>query len=186
MLPLRNTPFWNLTHSVNFLCFLFGCLSPKWYALNVSTYACSIIGLKYGGRGAPAPARVHVGDAVELRYEPGSPYTPSAIAAFHGGKKVGYLPAEKRWIWKAIKDSERHEVVVVGEISDDDGELVGLDVEIFVNLDTAPPPGSAPMAPRMQAIKHRWSLSRLLVGIAVLLVTIGFIAAGNAGGTILP
>ena len=127
-------------------------------------------------------SRVHVGDAVELRYEPGSPYTPSAIAAFHGGKKVGYLPAEKRWIWRAIKDSDRHEVVVVGEISDDDGELVGLDVEIIVNPEHSPPPGSAPMAPRIHSVRQRPVVSRIMIGFAVLLVTLGFIATGSAAG----
>jgi len=89
-----------------------------------------IVGLKYVGAASDIPTSITVGDEVYFRREPGSAPRLSAVAAYHNGRKVGYLSADKHTLWHSMGPSGRRQATVVGEIRDQDGTLAGLDVEI--------------------------------------------------------
>lgn len=138
----------------------------------MSAYACSIVALKTE-EGVPwTPSHVRIGDPVKFRREPNN---AGAIAAYHGNEKVGYLAAEKTWIWKVI-GACHHEAVVVGAISDEQGGLVALDVEISVRADTNASSGLLSKA-IFEASSRFATLSPLVPGVAVLLTTFGLLAA---------
>jgi hypothetical protein len=153
--------------------------------LGVSAYACSIVGLKHSEDRLYSPARVDVGDVVHLHREPGNPANPGAVAAYHGTDKIGYLPLEKRWIWKLLHRCGPPRAVVVGAISNFHGDLVGLDVEFSVPRNggrLVPAPGTAPWAPHIRAFSKRSSLVRLTTGISVVIAAFIAMAMVNACG----
>jgi hypothetical protein len=140
----------------------------------VSTYACSITGLHYL-ENIPNVPPVDLGDLIALHPDPGD---PSAVAAYHGGTKVGYLSAPRRWLWKVLRQFDHHEAIVVGKILDHEEKLVGFEVELSVFSDyghTGPAPGTAPMAPRVGvAPRRRRPALRVIAGIVLWLA--GFLA----------
>lgn len=151
----------------------------------MSAYACAIVGLKYSGDWSYGPARVVVGDMVHLHHEPGNPANPGAVAAYHGTDKIGYLPLEKRWIWKLLHRCGPLRAVVVGAISNFQGDLVGLDVEFSVptnEIRQVPAPGTAPWAPRIRVFAKRSSFVRLTTGISVVIAAFVAMALVNACG----
>src|SRR5688500_16041587 len=89
-----------------------------------------IVGLKYAGGTDGFPIRINVGDVVALRRETRHAAKHGGVAAYHNGKKVGYLSSDKQALWKTLSRSARGQARVVGEILDEDGEIVGLDVKI--------------------------------------------------------
>jgi hypothetical protein len=139
----------------------------------VSTYACSITGLHYLENISDVPP-VDLGDLIALRAEPDD---SSAVAAYCSGTKVGYLSVPKRWFWNVLRQFDRHEAIVVGKILDHEEKLVGFEVELSVFSDyahTAPPPGTAPMAPRVGVAPRRRRpavrfIAGIILGLAVFL-----------------
>jgi hypothetical protein len=122
---------------------------------------------------------------VHLHHEPGNPANPGAVAAYHGTNKIGYLPLEKRWIWKLLHRCGPPRAVVVGAISNFHGDLVGLDVEFSVPTVAerqVPAPGTAPWAPRIRAFSKRSSFVRLTTGISVEIAALVVMAIVNACG----
>src|SRR5262245_48415630 len=91
-----------------------------------------IVGLKYAGASDGIPMRISVGDTIKLRLE------GPEVSAYHNDKKVGYLSPDKRELWNSLRPSARSRARVVGEITDEDGDIAALDVEISAR--------SAPMA----------------------------------------
>jgi hypothetical protein len=152
--------------------------------LSVSAYACAIVGLKYSRDWPCGPARIDVGDVVHLHHEPGNPANPGAVAAYHGIHKIGYLPLEKRWIWKLLHRCGPPQAVVVGAISNFHGDLVGLDVEFSVPPDgrQVPAPGTAPWAPHICALPKRPSFLRPTTGVSIVIAAFVAMAMVNACG----
>ena len=151
----------------------------------MSAYACSIVGLRYSGDWSYDPAWVYVGDVVHLHHEPGNPANPGAVAAYHGTNKIGYLPLEKRWIWKLLQRCGPPQAVVVGAISNFHGDLVGLDVEFSVPTDDGrqvPAPGTAPWAPHICDFPKHSSFLRLTTGISVVIAAFVAMAMTNVCG----
>ena len=131
-----------------------------------------IVGLKYAGGSEDFPTRINIGEVVDLRQEPGRRNKPGPVAAYYHGKKVGYLSQEIQGIWRAIKRPARYQAKVVGEITDEDGELAGLDVQISVPSE--PKPAPAKPKPRRSVVL------RPAVGLTV--VCLAFAVMARAGG----
>lgn len=131
-----------------------------------------IVGLKYAGGSEDFPTRINIGEVVDLRQEPGRRNKPGPVAAYYHGKKVGYLSQEIQGIWRAIKRPARYRAKVVGEITDEDGELAGLDVQISVPSEPKP----APAKPKPQ----RSVVLKPVVGLTV--VCLAFAVMARAGG----
>jgi hypothetical protein len=152
-----------------------------WIRLSVRVYTCMIFGLKYAGGTDYFPSRVSLGDVIDLRREPNNLYNPGAVAAYYNGTKVGYLADEKQGIWSAIKQSSRYKAIVVGEILDEDGELAGLNVEIFIHSDVGEP---AP-EPRTEIPlrgRRRWRAGRIATALAVMFLTLAAMGAADSIG----
>jgi hypothetical protein len=130
-----------------------------------------IVGLKYVGAASDIPTSITVGDEVYFRREPGSAPRLSAVAAYHNGRKVGYLSADKHTLWHSMGPSGRRQATVVGEIRDQDGTLAGLDVEIAV---TAGPDEQASGRESSIAEKAPWRgrIMKTAIGAAVLLLAL--------------
>jgi len=112
----------------------------------VSAYACSILALRDDDGSPLLPSGIPIGGVVRLKREGGSRRNPARIAAYHHRRKVGYLPSDKLWIWTTLTRS-KHTAIVVGQISDEAGGLVALDVEISV---AEPAAAAVPSLPRQQ------------------------------------
>jgi len=122
---------------------------------------------------------------VHLHHEPGNPTNPGAVAAYRGTDKIGYLPLEKRWIWKLLHKCGPPQAVVVGAISNFHGDLVGLDVEFSVPTDRGrqvPAPGTAPWAPHIQTFSKCPSFVRLTTAISVVIAAFATMAIVDACG----
>jgi hypothetical protein len=133
-----------------------------------------IVGLKYVGAASDIPTSITVGDEVYFRREPGSVPRLSAVAAYHNGRKVGYLSADKHTLWHSMGPSARRQATVVGEIRDEDGTLAGLDVEIAVTAEpdeqaSGREPSIAEKAPwRGKIVKAAIGAAALLLALAVM------------------
>lgn len=148
----------------------------------MSSNAWPILILTNAGAKDFLPARINLGDVIELRREPSRSSKLETVAAYHQGAKVGYLAREKQGLWNSMR-GRPHRVVVTGKLSDDAGDLVGLDVEIRpVEKSHHPTSPAAPQAsgtPLASLLTAR-SLSRLVPGLAALLVIIAL------GSQVLP
>lgn len=58
---------------------------------------------------------LRVGDSLELRAEPGNSYDSRAVAYYHEGHHLGYVPAKHHWVSRALGEGH-HVVAFVGEI----------------------------------------------------------------------
>jgi hypothetical protein len=126
-----------------------------------------IVGLKYAGGAEDFPTRINIGEVVDLRQEPGRRNKPGPVAAYYHGKKVGYLSQEIQGIWRAIKRPARYQAKVVGEITDEDGELAGLDVQISVPSGPKPPPAK-PKPRRSMVLRPAVGLTVACLALAVM------------------
>jgi hypothetical protein len=148
----------------------------------VSEYACMIVGLKYAGGTDGFPIRINVGDVVALRRETRHAVKPGGVAAYHNGKKVGYLASDKQALWKALSPSARGQARVIGEILDEDGEIVGLDVKIA----TASPNGERTASPKAgienESPKRSFSIGRGAIALGTLFFTLATIAQTEEAG----
>jgi hypothetical protein len=124
-----------------------------------------IVGLKYVGAASDIPTSITVGDEVYFRREPGSVPRLSAVAAYHNGRKVGYLSPDQHTLWHSMGPSAKRQATVVGEIRDEDGTLAGLDVEIAVAAGADEPP--IPQKP-----PWRGKIVKTAIGAAVLLLAL--------------
>jgi hypothetical protein len=98
-------------------------------------YPCSVVGLPYEGRLAYIQKNVQEGHRLTICLEPDNPVDPKAVAVFHGSRKVGYIPAEKRWVARSLREGDEHKVEVTGFAENEDGELVALDIQITILKD---------------------------------------------------
>jgi len=82
-----------------------------------------------------------------LEREPNNQHDSKAVAAYHGSTKIGYIPAEKRWVCNSIDEGDTHEVHVSGFVEDEEGVLVALEIEVGV-VD----PPAVPYEPSVQRL----------------------------------
>jgi hypothetical protein len=151
--------------------------------INVSAYACMIVGLKYVGPSDDLPIPITIGDVVDLQREPCQSPDSGAIAAYYDGTKVGYLSSEKQALWDSLQPSVRCQAKVMGEILDEDGNLAGLDIEMGV------PPGGGEQPSAMEAAAAEKAPNRgktlgISIGLAVLFVAV--LADANSTGPAIP
>lgn len=144
----------------------------------VSAHRCMIVGLKYAGASDGFPMRIGVGDTIKLRLE------GAEVSAYHNDKKVGYLSPDKRRLWNSLRPSARSRAKVVGEITDEDGNIAGLDVEISERSSSMPrAAGKGPAS--LQEVQKTDSASRSYrasIGLAVLLASIAVMGHVNSAG----
>jgi hypothetical protein len=125
------------------------------------------------------PHRITVGDEVNFRREPGKMPGLSAVAAYHDGRKVGYLSPDKHTLWHSMGPEARRQATVVGEIRDEDGTLAGLDVEIAVTGEQDDQ--SAEREPSIaQKAPERDKILKIAVGVAVLLLTFAMMGRADS------
>ena len=137
-----------------------------------------IVGLKYAGASDGFPTRISVGDTIKLRLE------GAEISAYHNDKKVGYLSPDKRRLWNSLRPSARNRAKVVGEITDEEGNIAGLDVEIATRPSSAPG-AAAKMPPSLRDAPKTDSATRSYragIGLAVLLASIAVMGHVNTAG----
>lgn len=112
------------------------------------SYPCEVTGLAYEGRGDYCERNVRPGDLLIMRAEPSNPYDPTAVAVYHDGRKIGYIPRNRDWVHRSISEGDTHQVVAGNIILSPDGEPVALAVEITIMADGSGPvevPLSAPV-----------------------------------------
>jgi hypothetical protein len=137
-----------------------------------------IVGLKYAGASDGFPTRISVGDTIKLRLE------GAEISAYHNDKKVGYLSPDKRRLWNSLRPSARNRARVVGEITDEEGNIAGLDVEISTRPSSSPR-AAAKMPPNLRDVPKTDSAARSYragIGLAVLLTSIAVMGHVNTAG----
>jgi hypothetical protein len=79
------------------------------------SYPSFVAGLAYpspsgGSRGRYAARHVRVGDELELRPEPDNPHDEDAVATYHRGFHLGYVPAKHVWVARSIDEGDMHRV----------------------------------------------------------------------------
>ena len=95
------------------------------------TYKCSVTGFNHEGRAAYIKRHLHAGSSLNLVREPHNPHDSLAVAVYHGGHKIGYIPARKRWVAKSLDEGNEHAVEVF-EVDIDEGDLLGLYIDITI------------------------------------------------------
>jgi hypothetical protein len=96
------------------------------------SYPCKVIGITYEGRLPYILANVREGDVLELLPEPKNQYDDKAVAVFHEGYKIGYIPANKRWVSKSIAEGDEHEVIAQELVTDDDSNPTAISITITI------------------------------------------------------
>jgi len=145
---------------------------------SVSAHRCMIVGLKYAGASDGFPTRISVGDTIKLRLE------GAEVSAYHNDKKVGYLSPDKRRLWNSLRPSVRNRARVVGEITDEEGSIAALDVEISARSPSLPR-AAGKVSPSVREGPKTESASRPYhagLGLAVLLASIAIMGHVNSAG----
>jgi len=70
--------------------------------------------------------------------EPRNTHDPLAVAVYHDQQKIGYIPARTRWVAASLDEGNEHAVKVF-EVDLDDGDMLGLYIDITVIKNAAPP-----------------------------------------------
>jgi hypothetical protein len=102
------------------------------------------------------------------------------VAAYFDRRKIGYLSDRTREVWNALPQSSAHRAIVVGEILDEAGELIGLDVEVFIESDR--PERKVPHSAGPLILNRRRVGLRSGIGLAVLLVALAAMATEDSIG----
>lgn len=102
------------------------------------SYPCVIVGLPYEGRAAYVQGKVREGDEVILKREPSNPRDPNAVACYHRGRHIGYIPSRKGWVCQSIEEGDTHQVFVTGFDLNEDDELSAVEIEISIISDGKP------------------------------------------------
>lgn len=104
------------------------------------SYPCKVVGITHEGRLPYILSEVREGDSLSLQPEPDNEFDDKAVAVLHEGRKIGYIPAGKRWVSKSIEEGDTHEVVAVGLIMNDEGEPAAIAITITIMSDGAADP----------------------------------------------
>lgn len=88
----------------------------------MKTYSGKIVGLRYEGRADYVSESVHEDDEIVLEREPDNPHDSRAVAAFHDGFHVGYIPRDRRWIQQCLDEGAVLAATVAEIVTDPDGE----------------------------------------------------------------
>ena len=99
------------------------------------SYPCRVVGIQHGGRLDYILQHVREGDELQLFAEPDNPYDPHAVAVFHGEMRIGYIPANKNWVWRSLQEGDEHEVTADGLIMSDDGSPSAIQITITIMAD---------------------------------------------------
>jgi tellurite resistance protein len=100
--------------------------------MRISSYPCVIVGLPYEGRAEYVRRNVREGSEVTLHLEPDNPHDSDAVACFHGRQCIGYIPSEKSWVRRSIREGDTHRITVTGFDTNDDGELSCVEIDVTV------------------------------------------------------
>ena len=57
-------------------------------------------------------ASLNVGDVLKLRPEPTNPYDPKAVAIYHSGRHIGYVPRKHHWVRESLREGDTLECSV--------------------------------------------------------------------------
>jgi hypothetical protein len=120
-------------------------------------YPCKVVGLAYHGRADYVAANVHEGDFLTLVREPNNSHDDRAVAVYHNRAKIGYIPAEKRWVYRSICEGDTHEVWATEHCFDDDGNLAALAIQIAILTDGEKDHPSQSASPQ-QVVENRGAL----------------------------
>jgi tellurite resistance protein len=88
----------------------------------VRSYPCLIVDMP----DEIGATHLHEGDEITLQRQ------PDAVACFHDGHCVGYIPRHRQWVSRSIDDGDRHKVTVTGFDMNDAGDLAAIEIEIAV------------------------------------------------------
>lgn len=105
------------------------------------TYMCSVTGLNYKNRADYILRHIRAGSSLQLIREPRNRYDRQAVAVYHGTHKIGYIPRRKRWVQASLDEGDEHDVKVF-EVDVDEGDLLGIYIQITITKDGPPSPPS--------------------------------------------
>jgi hypothetical protein len=169
------------------------------------TYPCSIIGVGFEGRADYIAQRVEPGDDIELRREPDNPHDSEAVAAYHDGRLIGYVPRTKRWVSRSLDEGDDIEAIVTGLNYADDQQLVSIAIDVTIRSDgpghkaesppalqRITPPPKSPLAPETLPFAAGWTADgkpkpakqrgwvRALTVLGIILASVYFYNSGRA------
>lgn len=72
----------------------------------VKQYRSILVGVAKGENAQHVFSRVKPGDRIDLRREPANPYDRLAVAGYHNGRHIGYIPRDRRWVQEAIDEGK--------------------------------------------------------------------------------
>lgn len=104
------------------------------------SYPCVIIGMPHLGCAAYVKQNVREGDELTLGRQPDQSDDPGAIACFHGPQCIGHVPEGYGWVSRSLTQGENHRIRVTGFDSNDQGELMGVEIEITILNEGEPNP----------------------------------------------
>jgi HIRAN domain len=147
----------------------------------MQSYPCKVVGLNFEGRDRYIVENMRQGDALELSLEPQNPYDPKAVAVYHNSTKIGYIPADKRWVLRSICEGDEHIVVADDLAYNDLGEPTALSISIFIVKDgngdsTAPimeAPAIAKLPPKKAKLPEKKNGSNRSFFIFLVLIGLG-------------
>ena len=120
------------------------------------SYPCKVVGIPYEGRMNYITSKMRPGSEVDLVLEPKNSHDKNAVAAYHNGTKIGYIPADKAWVSKALLEGDEIVAEAVDVNYDDDGEPMFLAITVHILSDgnrsaqpKSPPPQALAKPPRV-------------------------------------
>jgi HIRAN domain len=99
------------------------------------SYPCKVVGITYEGRYDYILAFVNQHDSLRLVAEPDNQYDESAVAVYHNQTRIGYIPTNRRWVFKSLAEGDTHEIVAKELIYNDDDVPSALAIEITITSD---------------------------------------------------
>ncbi len=104
----------------------------------MTIYRSAVVGLPFEGRATYVKSNVDYNDDVDLRLEPENPLDSMAVAVFHKGFKIGYIPARHRWIYEVISEGKPPTAVVTDFTYNSSDELSAVNLAIIIYQEEGP------------------------------------------------
>ena len=105
-------------------------------------------------------AHLEIGSKLNLTPEPDNKFDADAIALFHEGNHLGYVPAKHHWVARSIDEGDELICLVdsigIDEADPDRAFRVGLMIGIVSDGDDGQPPLVIRETPEMHAVRERY------------------------------
>jgi tellurite resistance protein len=91
-----------------------------------------IIGLPPSRHAVYVKQQIVEGDEITLRWESDHSESGRAVACFHGGQCIGFIPEGYPWVGRLLAKGDSHRIRVTGFDNNDQGEFIGVEIEIAI------------------------------------------------------